>query len=107
MKMDIKKVGNFLKNLEESEYQYMLHSINMRNSLQRLIRDFNLTKEDVCKKFEIKPAQYNDFVKGNRNYTISDMAILNAYYMELEAEKLKETAPFQIAGDIKAEDKKS
>lgn len=97
MKMDIKKVGAFLKQLTDEEYVYMQHCMGMRDHITRLIKEHNLTKEDICERFQIKPAQYKDFVKGNRNYDVRDLARLNAAFMDLETEKLSEKVPVQIS----------
>jgi hypothetical protein len=46
--------------------------------------------------FEIKPNKYNDFVKGNYNYDLHDMARLNAAYLLLEAEALTKNLPVEV-----------
>ncbi len=97
MKIDTKKVGLFLKQINGAEYIYLEHCIGVRNGINSLIKRHNLSKQDVCERFKIKPARYNDYVKGNYNYSIVDMACLNATFMELEAEKLKESAPVKVA----------
>lgn len=97
MKTDIKKIGLFLKNTDGVDYLYMKHCIRMRDNLENLIKENNLSKEFICDKFKIKPIKYNDFIKGNYNYKISDMAQLNALWMEFEIEKLKNETPIQFA----------
>jgi predicted XRE-type DNA-binding protein len=98
MKIDTKKIGTFLKSIDGAEYLYMWHCMDMRNGINNLIKRHNLSKQDVCERFKIKPAKYNDYVKGNYNYSVMDMACLNAAFMELEAEKLKDNVPIQVAG---------
>lgn len=97
MKIDTKKIGAFLKSIDGAEYLYMKHCMDMRNSINNLIKRHNLSKQDICERFKIKPAKYNDYVKGNYNYSIMNMARLNATFMELEAEKLKENVPIKVA----------
>ena len=98
MKIDIKKIGTFLKSVDGDEYLYMQHCMGMRNGIANLIKRHNLTKQEVCERFRIKPAKYNDYIKGNYNYSVMDMACLNAAFMELEAEKLKDEVPVQVVG---------
>ena len=104
MKVDTKKIGTFLKSIDGAEYRYMQQCMGMRNSLDNLIKRHNLSKEYIIERFNIKPAKYKDFILGNYNYSVRDMACLNTAFMELEAEKLKEEVPFQVA---KGEDKKT
>lgn len=98
MKIDTKKIGTFLKSIDGAEYIYMQHCMEMRNGITNLIKRHNLSKQEVCEKFKIKPIKYNDYIKGNYNYSVMDMACLNAAFMELEAEKLKDNVPVQVAG---------
>ena len=101
MKIDTKKIGLFLKSMDGAEYIYLHHCMQFRASLERLIKAHNLSKEEVCQRFKIKPAKYNDYVKGNYNYSIMDMACLNAAHMELEIKKLEENPPFEVASKDK------
>lgn len=97
MNVNSKKIGSFLKSLNEAEFIYMGHCMGMRDTINRLIKKHKVSKADFCLKFKIKPGQYNDFVKGNRNYSAMDMATLNAFYVELESEHLKKTVPVKVA----------
>ena len=63
--------------------------------INNLIKRHNLSKQDVCERFKIKPAKYNDYVKSNYNYSVMDMACLNAAFMELGSRKIKEDVPIQ------------
>jgi predicted XRE-type DNA-binding protein len=79
MKIDTKKIGAFLKSINDAEYIYITHCMNMRNGISSLIKKHNLSKEEVCQAFGIKPSKYDDYVKGNYNYSLMDMACLNCY----------------------------
>lgn len=96
MKIDTKKVGTFLKSIDGAEFIYLQHCVDIRTSINNLIKRHNLTKQDIIERFRIKPAKYKDFVMGNYNYSLIDMACLNAAFMELEAKKLKEHVPCQV-----------
>jgi len=96
MNIDTKKIGTFLKSITDAERNYLTHCLNFSGALRDLIKRHELSKEDVCSRFEIKPSEHDDFVKGNYNYSINEMAILNASFMELESEKLKENAPVKF-----------
>lgn len=97
LRIDLKKIGQFLKIVDGAEYLYMRHCMGMRDSIQNLIKRHEISKTDFCKKFQIKPAKYQDYIMGNYNYSVHDMACLNAAFMELEVEKLKDEVPVQIA----------
>jgi len=97
MKINTKKIGVILKSLDVADYIYLEQCMKMRNGINNLIKRHNLSKNDVCERFKITPLKYNDLIKGNYNYSISDIACLNASFVELESIKLKEEAPVQIA----------
>lgn len=97
MSIDTKRIGSFLKSTQGAEYLFMRHCMDIRDAIQNLIKRHELTKAEFCERFKIKPAKYPDYIMGNYNYSVHDMACLNAAFMELEAEKLKEDVPCQIA----------
>lgn len=105
IKINTKKVGLFLKDLNEAERIYLGHVFNLSNSIMRLIKKFDLTKKEVCEKYEIKPNKYNDFICGNWNYDLKIMAKTNAWFIELETEALEEKTPVQFTGDKERRDK--
>lgn len=97
VKIDVKKIGSFLKSINGAEYLYIQHCISVRNGIQSLIEKHNLSKEDICSRFKIKPEKYIDFIKGNYNYSVIDISVLNALFMEIEIENLKDRVPVQFA----------
>jgi hypothetical protein len=97
MKIDTKKIGTILKSIDGADYLYMQRCMEMRNSINSLIKRHDLSKKDVCQRFKLTARKYNDFVMGNYNYSLKDMARLNAAFMELEAEKLKEAVPVKVS----------
>lgn len=101
MKIDTKRIGLFLKSMDGAEYRYLCLSMQFRASLESLIKEHNLSKEEICQRFKIKLAKYNDYVKGNYNYSLIDMASLNASHMELGIKKLEENPPFKVASKDK------
>jgi hypothetical protein len=86
---EFKKVRLFLKELEPVQFRYLELTMQLASNLQDIIKRNKLSKEDFCKHFEIKPAKYNDYIKGNYNYSVNDMAMLNAVYHKLEIERIK------------------
>ena len=68
--INTKKVGQFLKSLNEAERVYLSHTFNLSNNIRKLIKKFNLTKQEVCEKYGIKLNKYNDFISGNCNYDL-------------------------------------
>ena len=95
---DFKKVGRILKSFDGAEFKYLVHCINIRESLSNLLNT-GITKQDFCQRFGIKPQQYKNFTLGNFNYNIRHMAILNAWFMGIEIEKAKKRVPFKVVND--------
>ena len=90
-KLDGKKVMNFLGGLNEVEFRYLELTVQMVSGIQNLIKRHNLTKERFCELFNIKAKAYDKYTKGNFNYSVHDMAVLNSVYQQLEIERVKET----------------
>jgi DNA-binding MltR family transcriptional regulator len=81
MERKLKDVNFFLGSIDELQYRYLELTMQFRSGLKRLIHNYELTKEDVVRIFEIKPSQYKN----------------NAAFMEYETERLKEKVPIQVA----------
>ena len=94
--IDEKKIANILSSLNDAEYRYLSISMGFRDNLQRLIHKYNLTEETICKRFILNKNQYNKYISGAWNYTVSDMATLNSFYMELEIEELRKNPPIEV-----------
>lgn len=101
LKIDHKKIGRFLKPLGEAEFLYLKHIVEFRSSIECLIKRHKIPKTDFCKRMEIPLRKYEDFVKGNHNYSLLEISRVNAYFMELESAKLEEQAPFQVKNSKK------
>ena len=98
MSLNTKKIGAFLISLNNAEYRYLEHSIDMRNAIQKLIKTHKLNQKQLCKIFKKSPRTCKAFIAGNYNYSVMDMARLNAAFMELETKALDKKAPVKIAG---------
>ena len=96
MQSKTRNIGQFIKALTKEEYIYLSHVVAIRNEIEALIFKHKLDKKRFCELFAIKPNKYNDFVKGNYNYDLHDMAKLNAAYLLLESEALTENIPVKV-----------
>ena len=94
--MRTKEIGIFLASLDQAERNYLAQSQNISASIRNLIRETGATKEEVCSRFGITPKKYEAFVNGNFNYDIRKMAILNAWWIEVETDKLPSQAPVTV-----------
>jgi transcriptional regulator with XRE-family HTH domain len=99
MKENFKKIGRFLKGLEPVEYRYLESIMQVVSGLQSLIKKHELSQERFCELFGIKANKYEDYIKGNYNYNVSDMAKLNAIYIQLETEKIKQIDLIQVTDE--------
>ena len=88
IKVDAKKVGQFLKSLAEVDFIYLQHTVNFCAGLKRMIDRYGLTKKQVCERFEISPKKYNNFVSGNFNYSTREFAVYNCIVSEYEKKKI-------------------
>ena len=96
MTINTKKITAFLRTLNEAEILYLQHCLDFAEKVRHMIRKHNLSKEQLCKLLHIKESQYNDYVKGARNFDLNDFANLNLAFVKLESEKLKDNVPVKI-----------
>jgi len=97
MKIKSVQIGEFLKSLSDAEYEYLKISMNVRDGINSVIKKHNLSKEEVCKKFDIKEDGYENFIKGNYLYAISHMATINHLFIQYEEKVLLNNPPFNVA----------
>ena len=88
-KLDSKKVRTFLKNLTSVEFRYLELTMQMVSSMDSMIKRYKLDKKKFCELFHINPKVYDRYTKGDFNYSVHDMATLNAVYQQLEKERIK------------------
>ena len=98
-KLNSKKVKTFLKEINTLEYRYLELTMQIVSGIRNLIQRYNLTKEEFCDLFHIKPINYVNYTCGNYNYKLDDMATLNYVYQKLESERVKEEDIIKIAGE--------
>jgi hypothetical protein len=96
-KLNGKKVRMFLKNLNQVEFHYLELTMQVVGNLQSIIKKYKLDEKRFCELFHISPKKYDDYTKGNFNYSVHDMATLNYVYQQLETERIKEEDRIKIA----------
>lgn len=94
--LNSRKIGKFLKDLNVAEFNYLRHVVQLRTSIQSLMKTHKVTKAQLCKEMRIRPDKFQDFITGNFNYDVGHLSRLNAFFMALETEKLKEDVPFGV-----------
>lgn len=92
------KIASFLKTINKTELGYMNHIVNIACSMNDVIRKYNVTKERFCSDMGIKTSQYNDYIRGSRNYDLKDMAKFNSLTEALiiESTKAKKNDPIKF-----------
>ena len=91
-----KEIQKFLGSLNKVEFVYVEHAIRIVNSINNLIEEFSIPKEVICSSFEIKICEYDNFIKGNFEYTLKDIAVINSLHYQYNAEKIKENSPIKV-----------
>ena len=94
--MRTKEIGTFLASLDQAERNYLAHCQSISASIRNLIRETGASMREVCERFKVHPRKYQAFVNGNFNYDIERMAILNAWWVEVEIDKLPSQAPVKV-----------
>lgn len=91
-----KEIQKFLFSLNKAEFIYLEHTINIVNRINSLIEEFSIPKEIICSSFEIKICEYDNFIKGNFEYTLKDFAVINSLHYQYSIKKLKENPPVKV-----------
>ena len=90
--MGTKKIRDFLSSIADIDFRYLRIQISMANDARELIKKFDLSKADFCKRMQISPRSYNKYRTGGYNYSIKNMAYLQAAYCDLEMEETRKEA---------------
>jgi len=92
VQLDSKRIGLFLRTLNDAEFIYLRHTTEFVDSLKRLMRDNpEMTKPEICNKFNVSPKRYHDFTTGCYNYDLLHVAILNAWGVQTFCKKQAES----------------
>lgn len=87
----MKHLEQFMKQVKPGEeFRYLGHLVNMRRDINLLISRGTFTSGDICFRFGIPLAEYDDFVLGNYVYTLKHVATLETVFNELEEKKREE-----------------
>lgn len=98
---DFAKIGKFLKNLTVAEHFYLGHVLHLIENINSIIERYKLSKEYACELFHVNLSQYDNFTKGDYNYTIRDMAVITAVYRKLETERIAAVELFTVSTKLK------
>jgi hypothetical protein len=100
-KDDFRMVRKFISQLTPVEFRCAELTMQMVSAFKTIINRHKLSKADFCELFHIKPNKYNDYVRGNYNYTVNDMSTLNYVYNMLEAKKIQENQMVEVITENK------
>lgn len=98
MKIQTNKICNFLGTLNDADRRFLELTFDTSNSVRRLYHASKFTSEEMSNKLEIKLEELEDFLSGNRNYDMKDLASINALWFEIENNKLIGKEPIKVAG---------
>lgn len=87
-----KEIRKFLTGLTDVEFRYLRIQISLANDARNMIDEFKLSRERFCELMQLKPSQYNQYIKGGFDYTIKHMALLQAAYFTLKSEQAEKEA---------------
>ena len=85
--ISLKKIIAALDSFNETEFLFVEHLLNTSRFAKKIVRDFNLSKQEFCDRMKISPRVYDKFLKGAYDYDMMDMARLQAAYTDLSLKK--------------------
>lgn len=96
MELNSKRIRSFLSQLNEAEFHYLGMQISLANDAQRIVKKFNLGKEEFCQKVCIKVKDYDSYLSGSYDYSVKDMAYMQSAYVQLSSEAAAEKAAEEV-----------
>ena len=88
--INVKGIGKFLKSMKGADFLYLKHTVIFRSNLEKMMKRYNLTKEYMCEKFHLSAPDYANFISGNYNYSLRDIANYECAWVELEKKKVED-----------------
>ena len=95
-RVNSKLANAFLNNAKDVDLINMKHRLNISTDAKHLFTDSKLSKEEFCNAMHIKPNKLASFLKGTFNYTLKELCAINALYIKINTEKLKEQTPIKV-----------
>ena len=97
MKIDEKKINNFFLRLTEAERILLSHQVNLSDGFRNFIRKNEIDRDEFMRRFKLNnTGEYKDFINGGLGYTIRDMAILNAWSVEIAQINAEKNVVFSV-----------
>ena len=83
-----KKVLSFLKELNDYEYILVGHLIDFSRNVQKVIKTYEIPKDEFCQQVKIKPSQYDAFYKGAFNYDLKHIVAVELLWKNKAIEQI-------------------
>jgi hypothetical protein len=93
--MRTKEIGKLLGSLDQAERNYLKHCMDTSKWIRDLVRETGATNKEISMRFDVPRNRVDAFINGGFNYDIRRMAILNAWWFEIEQDKLKGKEPIR------------
>ena len=90
--MKAEKVRKFLAGLTDLEYRYLRLQCQVANDARTIVHKHNISREEFCIEMKISQEEYDAYMTGGFNYTLMDMARLQALYIRYETKRVAEEA---------------
>lgn len=84
-----KEIMKFVGSLQGFERKWTSDLIAISDNIRKYIEESGCSKEQFCADLKIPLNQYNNFINGNFNYNISQLATIGVLWTELKKSKVK------------------
>lgn len=99
--MNIKPILDLLKKLSSEERIFLKNVFDISCTIRQTIREFDIDEVEFCREMGISTRKYNDYFSGGYNYSLMEIAKLEALRFkkimeqkEIEAKSESEVAQF-------------
>lgn len=94
MAIRLTAIHNLLKSLTEQDYKYLEMGMQIRRTLQEYIFLTKKTEEEILEEFEVPAKSAAGFLSGGYNYSIKDIAKIQAAIVTARMESAKTPVEF-------------
>ena len=95
--MDTKKIGVFMKSLDDAEFIYLDYVVGFRKALNSLKLKSKLDNAEFANRLGVPVKKLDNFMKGDYKYTLMEISAMNYLAKQVAIEAASETEIVSVA----------
>lgn len=92
----VDKLGKFVKELDEYEFNYLKFLVEFLFSIRKLAEEPSITRELICEIMEIEDDDYPNFMSGDYTYRLSHLSGINLLNSRVARERAEKEELYSV-----------